>query len=111
MGVETEVPKLLMQMYLTNVFTRGTFLEKILTMPSISNPTDTEKDNADKNKEIQTMLGENGRVGEATRRILLSYYYIYDKEMLDKILGSKAVLFQQEYKEIDPKTGKRKKKD
>ena len=106
MGIESELPKTLGGIYGTNLFTRGDFLEQIFTLPSISKKANQQSGEA--GREIGEMLEKNGILGEATRRLLLSYNYIYDYEMLSKILGEDAVLFQKEYADIDSYTGKSK---
>lgn len=110
---ERELPKLLMQMYYANPFTRGKFLEQILSMPSMDSgkikqirEKTGEKEDAFENKKIKLITENNSDVGEGVRRALLAYYYINDGEMLKKILGEDSVFFKEEYYEYDSATGK-----
>lgn len=105
---ESEVSKLLLKLYSTNVFTRSNHLERIMSMPSTIKKTKEEIEalQGKTGKEILTKSENNFEVGQAVRRLLLSYYYIYDLETLQNILGPKAMLFQKEYRNIDSSTGK-----
>jgi hypothetical protein len=112
---ETELPKLINQMYYANPFMRGSYLEKVLTMSSMSKEKIegvrskvNDEGKFDKEK-IKSILENNSDVGEGIRRALLSYYYMNDFDMLQKILVKDSALFREEYSDIDASTGKRKK--
>ena len=104
---DVELPKLLSRLYATNVFTRGDNLEFILSMPSMDKDkeTDEEKKNKKEGKEIETKLEHNFEIGQAARKLLMAYYYIYDYDTLQKILGPDAVFFQETYRNINSDTG------
>ncbi len=109
---ERELPKLLMQMYYANPFTRGKFLEQILSMPSMDSKKikqirekTGEKEDFE-SKKIKLISENNSDAGEGVRRALLAYYYINDEKMLKKILGEDSVFFNEEYLEYDSATGK-----
>ena len=109
---ERELPKVITQMYYANPFTRGKFLEQILSMPSM----DSEKikqikektgENEDfEGKKIKLITENNSDLGEGVRRALLAYYYINDEKMLKKILGEDSVFFEEKYFDYDSATGK-----
>lgn len=109
---ERELPKLLMQMYYANPFTRGKFLEQILSMPSMDSEkikqikAKAEKKDEFDDKKFKLITENNSDVGEGVRRALLAYYYINDEKMLKKILGEDSVFFKEEYYEYDSATGK-----
>lgn len=133
MSQETELPKLINDIYYANPFMRGGYLEQVLTMPTmetdkktslgeeyissnLSKPleqmTDEEKviELARLKEEFESgsighLLKENSDIGEGVRRALLAYYHITDYEMLEKILGKDAIFFQEEYMQKNPDTG------
>lgn len=130
MHSESELPKLLNQIYYANPFTRGKYLEKVLTMPSMDKAKiqklrdefgiidilegDTDEVKAEKQKKISefqdrkidNLIKNETEVGEGVREALLAYYYINDPKMLEQILGEDSVLFQEKYLEYDSTTGK-----
>lgn len=96
---ESELAKTIYKLYTPNTFTRSNFLETIMSMPSMR---DKEGEVLKEGSEIQDKLEKNFKMGQATRRLLLAYYYIYDDEMLKKLFKDPdSALFTEEYDKID----------
>ncbi len=96
---EPELSKTIYKLYTPNTFTRSNFLETIMSMPSMRQ---AQGEVLQEGREIQDKLEKNFGVGQATRRLLLAYYYIYDHDMLKKLFTKDDIaLFTQEYDEID----------
>lgn len=90
-----------------NPLTRGDFVTRILTMPSMQAKTILDLDPTSKGRELLAKLDGNFAMGTATREALAAYINITDYEMLVKILGKDAVLFTYEYEKYDSWTGER----
>lgn len=77
MQTDKDLPEKLHEIYKQNAFTKVGTLDRILTLPNVDGKVDFE--NSD------TVRESNQGTGAAFRRALLSYYYIMDREMLNKI--------------------------
>lgn len=82
MGIDSKVPEIISQIYWQNVFTKKssgkTTLEWVLTMPG------------------ENEMGKD-ELGQAVRGAILAYYYLYDYDMLRKILPEDSPIFQRDY--------------
>ncbi|MCL4353731.1 hypothetical protein M1615_04720 [Patescibacteria group bacterium] len=90
MGNDQKLPETIAEIYWNDVFTKfsggkSTF-ERIFTLP-------------------ENMTESDGKIGNAIRTAVLSYYYISDLDKLREILGEDAALFRRKYKTKD-KEGK-----
>lgn len=104
-GQEGELFKILGQIYNTNDFTKRGSLNLVLELAS-----------ADKLVEIgnDRIMEKNQGVGTAIRAALLSYYYISDREMLEKIYekkGDAALFSNMHFKDVYKKEKRKEKID
>jgi len=99
MGSDTELPKIIQQLYANNTFTKTVWegksaLYHILTLPDIFVDA---KVSGNKEKEEK----QDSRVGEALNTAFLTYYNLSDHEELEKLLGKDSPL-------LDPRRIKQK---
>lgn len=97
---EEKLLETLGRLYGSNVFTRSNFLEFIMSMPSTAVMPEKEVEE-NEGSEMKHRLEKSADVGQAARKLLLAYYYIYDFDTLQEILGEDAVLFAREYAQRD----------
>lgn len=83
----------------TNPITSGDYLERILSMPSMSRVALGEKEGS--GQDISTKIEKNFIMGEATRTALTAYMYIWDFDTVRDLLGKDAPLFNKEYDKYD----------
>lgn len=92
MGSDEQLPKTIQQLYFNNTFTKNSSgkstFEWILNMPSYHFEGEGE----------QKQLKESTQTGQALRRALLTYYYLTDFDMLQKIYKDNPVsLFKKRH--------------
>ena len=84
------------KIYGTNVFTRSNFMEFILSMPSMRDADKVPGLELHQGEEIKDRVDKNSDVGQAVRKALMAYYYIYDYDSLQKIFPDSS-LFSEKY--------------
>lgn len=91
----------------TNPLTKDDYMERILTMASMSRRALGEKDSKDKG--MKDKLENNFIMGDAVRTAWAAYLHISDFELVGELLGTDSPFFQREYEEYNDlgKTGKR----
>lgn len=81
-GSDEKLPDALASIYAKNIFTKPNTLKTILSMPNVDNSIDPG--------------GDNQGTGQGLRAALLSYYYLSDGEMLEKVNRMDSYLFSNE---------------
>ncbi len=89
----------------TNPITKDDYLERILSMSSMSRTALGEKDTT--GGTIIDKLDNNFMMGDAVRTAWSSYFYIWDYKSVAELLGSDSAFFQKEYDQYDDKGGKK----
>ncbi len=90
----------------TNPITKDDYLERILSMPSMSKVALGEKDL--KGGKIKEKLDNNFMMGDAVRTAWSAYWYIWDFDSVSQLLGPDSVFFQKEYEQYDEDKGVKK---
>jgi hypothetical protein len=84
-----------------NPLTRGDFMERIFTAPSMNNNSIVDFDPKNKGRELQAKREGNFGMGTATREAIATYMNIFDYDQLVTILGEDSPLFTYEYEKWD----------
>lgn len=90
----------------TNPITKDDYLERILSMPSMSKMALGEKEAV--GRTIKDKLDNNFVMGDAVRAAWSAYWYIWDFDSVAELLGPDSVFFQKEYEQYDEEKGVKK---
>lgn len=90
----------------TNPITKDDYLERILSMPSMSKVALGEREIS--GRTIKEKLDNNFMMGDAVRAAWSTYWHIWDFDSVAKLLGPDSVFFQKEYEQYDEEKGVKK---